>query len=73
MLVGLDGNWFSGGKTYIDNTQNGDEINHWRLGATWAMPLAKKHLVKLQFHFTAHANKGYDYKLIAIGYQYIFF
>lgn len=73
MLVGLDGNWFSGGKTYIDNTQNGDKINHWRLGATWATPIAKKHLVKLQFHFTLHANKGYNYKLIAIGYQYIFF
>ena len=73
MMIGLDGNWFNGGKTFVDENQSGEQIRHSRLGNTWALPIKGKHLVRCQFHTTIHANAGYNYNLIAVGYQYIFF
>lgn len=73
MMIGVDGNWFSGGATFVDEVQNGDEIKHCRLGLTWALPIARKHLIKFQYHTSVYTNKGYNYDLLALGYQYIFF
>lgn len=73
MWIGVDGNWFNGGETLIDNSPAGDLKDNYRVGATWSVPLAKKHSIKFQFHVGAFTNTGYDYNLISIGYQYIFF
>ena len=73
MWIGVDGNWFNGGETLIDNSPAGDLKDNYRVGATWSVPFAKKHSVKFQFHVGAFTNTGYDYNLISIGYQYIFF
>ena len=73
MMIGLDGNWFKGGKTYIDTVQSGDQIDHTRLGITWALPLTRKHLIRAQFHTSVHNNAGYEYSFVALGYQYVFF
>lgn len=73
MMIGIDGNWFNGGKTFVNDVQSGDEIEHCRLGITWALPITRKHLIKFQYHTTVYASKGYNYHLLALGYQYIFF
>ncbi len=73
MMVGLDGNWFNGGKTYVDDVQSGVQIKHCRLGVTWALPIKRKHLIRAQFHTSVYTNTGYNYNLLAFGYQYIFF
>ena len=73
MWIGVNSNWFNGGKTLIDNISSGDLKDNYRMGATFSMPFAKKHSVKFQFHVGAFTNTGYDYNLYSIGYQYIFF
>jgi hypothetical protein len=73
MMIGVDGNWFNGGRTFVDEVQSGEEIEHIRLGVTWALPITKKHMVKLQYHASVYTNTGYNYDLVAVGYQYIFF
>ncbi len=73
MWVGINSTWFDGGQTTIDNIGYGDRLDHWRIGASWGVPVAKKQLVKLQFHFTAHTRYGQNYKLVALSYQYAFF
>ncbi|AEV98497.1 hypothetical protein A4D02_21905 [Niastella koreensis] len=73
MMIGLDGNWFSGGKTYINEVESGAGIDHLRVGVTWALPIAGKHVIRFQFHTTAYTNAGYDYNFFALGYQYVFF
>jgi len=73
MWVGFDGNWFNGGETFVDNIPLGDLKDNWRVGATWSVPFARKHSLKLQFHVGAFTNTGYDYDVISLGYQYVFF
>jgi|SRR5215469_1365082 len=73
MWIGLDGNWFNGGETIVDNTPSGDLKDNYRIGATLSVPLSKKHSLKFQFHVGAFTNTGYDYNVVSIGYQYVFF
>jgi len=73
MWIGINGNWFNGGKTLVDDVPAGDLKDNYRVGATWSVPFKKKHSIKFQFHVGAFTNTGYDYNLYSIGYQYIFF
>jgi len=73
MWIGVNGNWFNGGETLVDNVSSGDLKDNYRIGATWSVPFAKRHSIKLQFHIGAFTNTGYDYNLYSLGYQYIFF
>lgn len=73
MWVGVNGNWFSGGETFVDNTVSGNLANNWRMGATLSMPVAKQHSLKFQFHVGAFTNTGYDYNVVSMAYQYVFF
>jgi len=73
MWIGVNGNWFNGGQTTVDNISSGDLKDNWRIGATWSVPFAKFHSLKLQFNTGAFTNSGLDYDMISLGYQYIFF
>jgi hypothetical protein len=73
MWIGVNGNWFNGGETLIDNVASGDLKDNYRVGGTFSMPIAKKHSIKFQFHIGAFTNTGYDYNLFSIGYVYVFF
>jgi len=73
MWIGFNGNWFNGGSTLVDDVPTGDLKDNYRIGATWSVPFAKKHSLKLQFHVGAFTNTGYDYNIISLGYQYMFF
>lgn len=72
-MIGIDGNWFRGGKILIDDTPSGSLIDHWRVGATCAVPFAGKHVVKLQFHTSAYSGNGTTFDVLSFGYQYVFF
>jgi hypothetical protein len=73
MWIGINGNWFNGGETTVDKVPSGDLKDNWRVGATWSVPFAKFHSLKLQFNTGAFTNSGLDYDMVSIGYQYIFF
>ena len=73
MWIGVNGNWFNGGQTTVDNISSGDLKDNWRIGATWSVPFAKFHSLKLQFNTGAFTNSGLDYDMVSLGYQYIFF
>lgn len=73
MWVGINGNWFNGGETTIDNVSAGDLKDNWRIGATWSVPFAKYHSLKLQLNIGAFTKTGLDYNMVVVGYQYVFF
>lgn len=73
MWLGFNGNWFSGGQTKVDELPFGELHNNWRVGGTWSVALNSSHSLKLQFHTGAFTNTGYDYNIILLGYQFIFF
>src|SRR5688572_9885768 len=73
MWFGANVNWFNGGQTTVDGVSSGDLKDNWRVGGTWSYGLTPKHAVKLQFHVGAINNAGYDYNILIVGYQFVFF
>ncbi len=73
MWVGVNGNWFNGGETTVDEVPAGSLIDNWRVGITWSVPIARSHSLKLQFNTGAFTSTGLDYNMVSLGYQYIFF
>ena len=73
MWVSVNGTWFNGGETIVDDVSAGDIFDNWRVGGTWSVPFSKAHSIKLQFHVGAFAARGYDYNIVSVAYQYVFF
>lgn len=73
MWIGFNTNWFFGGKTITDGVSDDSEIDNWRVGGTFAAPVAKGQSVKLQYHVGAYTNNGLNYYALTLSYQYSFF
>jgi hypothetical protein len=73
MWVSADGNWFSGGRTAIDDVPAASDFNNWRIGGAWSVPIARGQSIRLQFNQGAFTNRGYDYTAFSLTYQYVFF
>jgi hypothetical protein len=73
MWVGINMNWFSGGKTVVNDLPAGSIINSSRIGATFSMPVAKMQSIKLQINTGTFKSIGLNYDSISLGYQYVFF
>lgn len=67
MWVGININWFSGGKTVVDDLPAGSVINSSRIGATWSIPLSRSQSVKLQFNTGTFKDIGLNYDSISLG------
>jgi hypothetical protein len=73
MWLGVNANWFSGGKTEVDDLPAGSVINSSRIGATWSMPLSRSQSIKLQFNTGVFKELGLNYDSVTFSYQYVFF
>ena len=70
MMVSANTTWFDGGTTKVNGVARGDQLDNWRIGGTWAFPIAKKgHTLKFQFHVGAFTTSGYDYNSVSCVYQ----
>lgn len=72
MWVSINTTWFDGGTTTVDDTVRGETLDNWRIGATWSVPIARGHSLKLQFHIGAFTASNYDYNVVSLAYQYVF-
>ena len=72
MWLSANTTWFRGGQTIIEGVEQGNLLENWRVGASWGFPIAKGHALKLQFHVGAFVKSNYDYKVISLGYQWLF-
>lgn len=73
MWAGINVNWFSGGRTFVDQAPAGSIINSSRIGATFSMPLTKFQSLKFQFNTGTFKSVGLNYDSVSVGYQYVFF
>jgi len=71
--VGVNANWFNGGRTLVDGISAGDLKDNWRFGATVSAPLSKSQSLKFQINAGAFTNAGLNYDVFSLSYQYIFF
>jgi len=73
MWVSVNGTWFKGGQTRVDEVTKDDLMDNWRLGGTWSAPLGKGHSLKLQFHFGVFTASDYHFNVLVLGYQFVFY
>lgn len=66
----VDGTWFNGGRTSINDEWNQDLQRNWRAGATLALPLSRHHSVKLYASRGVSARTGNNYDLFGVLFQY---
>ncbi len=71
--IGIDGNWFNGGQTSVNNKSVGELKDNWRVGATLSAPLSKSQSLKFQVNAGAFKNAGLNYDIYSVSYQYVFF
>jgi hypothetical protein len=66
----FDVNYFSGGRSAVDDVAKEDLQQNWRLGATLAMPIDRRNSVKLYASSGVSARTGNNFDLLGIAWQY---
>ena len=66
----LDGTYFAGGRTTVDDTLNNDLQQNWRVGATLAFPIDVRNSIKLYGSSGVSARTGNSFDLLGIAWQY---
>jgi hypothetical protein len=66
----LDGTYFAGGRTTLDDTLNNDLQQNWRVGATLAFPVNVRNSIKVYGSSGVSARTGNDFDLLGIAWQY---
>jgi len=62
--------YYAGGRTTIDGTVNNDLQQNWRLGFTLALPVNRRHSIKLFGNSGVSARTGNNYDSLGIAWQY---
>lgn len=70
LWASVDGTWFNGGRTSVNDEWNQDLQRNWRAGATLALPLSRHHAVKLYASRGVSARTGNSYDLFGLIFQY---
>jgi hypothetical protein len=65
----LDGTYFAGGRTTLDDTLMNDLQQNWRVGATLAFPINVRNSIKLYGSSGVSARTGNSFDLLGIAWQ----
>jgi len=69
----LDGTYYFGGATTVNDVHNADRQENSRLGATLALPVSGRHSLKLSYAKGATARVGSKMDTYAVAWQYFWF
>ena len=69
--VAIDVNYFTGGRTSIDDVANQDLQKNSRLGGTLSIPLSSRQSMKFGYSFGAYTTVGAAFHSMSVGYQYL--
>jgi hypothetical protein len=67
--LALDGNWYGGGRTSVDGTDQATLQSNSRVGLTLSVAVARGQSLKLSAHAGAYTRIGADFELVSIAYQ----
>jgi len=68
--IALDATHYAGGRSTVGGVENDDLQENSRLGATLALPVNKKHSVKLYFSSGVSTRTGSDFDTYGLAWQY---
>jgi hypothetical protein len=66
----LDANYYTGGRTTMDNRLADNLQQNWRVGATLAFPITRQHSIKLYGNTGVYSRTGSNYDIVGIAWQY---
>lgn len=64
----LDGNYYFGGRSYLDDERRADFQRNSRMGITLAWPVKRRHLIKASYSVGVATESGGDYTIAALSY-----
>jgi hypothetical protein len=70
LWLGLDAGYGDGGKTTLDGVEKDDIKRNTRLGGVLALPLSRRHSLKLVYVSGFSTRLGADYDTVQLAYQY---
>ncbi len=68
--ISLDGTYFAGGRTTVDDVLSNDLQQNWRLGATLAIPVNRLNSIKFYASSGVSARTGNNYDALGVAWQY---
>jgi hypothetical protein len=71
LWASYDANFYTGGRTTVNGVRNADLQRNSRMGATLAIPLTKRHSLKVSGSSGAVTNIGAAFASIGVSYQYL--
>lgn len=71
--LALDGTWYAGGETVVDGVAGSDRQQNSRIGLTLALPLGRRHAIKLAGARGATTRIGQNFTTVGLTYQYHWF
>jgi hypothetical protein len=73
LWLALDGTWYRGGSTTVDDVANADRQENSRLGLTLAVPVTQSHSLKFGYAKGATTRVGSKLDTISVGWQFVWF
>lgn len=70
MWLALDGTYFTGGRTETDGVPSAGEFDNTRVGATFALPIDRRHSLKAYASTGTATRTGGDFTAIGLAWQY---
>jgi hypothetical protein len=68
--ISLDATYYIGGRTTVDGVENDDRLSNSRIGVTLAIPVDRRHSVKLYGSSGISTRTGEDFDRIGVAWQY---
>jgi hypothetical protein len=68
--VGLNGTYYTGGRTTVDGVTGDNLQRNSRLGATFALPVDRRNSIKFYASDGVSTRFGDDYTVIGVAWQY---
>ncbi len=66
----LDANYYTGGRTTLDNKTADNLQQNWRVGGTLAFPINRHHSIKINGSTGVYSRTGSNYDIVGIAWQY---
>jgi hypothetical protein len=71
--LAVNGTWFAGGATYVDDVRNPDLQRNTRLGITCSVPLAGQQSLKFAYSTGTSTRRGSDFNTFNVTWQLVLF
>ena len=68
--MAVNATYYTGGRSTLDGVQQNDELSNTRLGATLALPVDRRHSIKLHASKGLSVRYGEDFTTVGVAWQY---